>query len=92
MSAAVLADLMSAGMTYRQLDHWTRRGYLRADEPTPGSGHRRTWPPREVEVARTMARLVAAGMSPRQASEVARGESRIGPGVYVVVAPEWSAS
>lgn len=58
-------------MTYRQLDHWVRRGYLhpRGGE---GSGHHRKWPPDEVEVGVRMAVLVRSGYLPAAAARLAR--------------------
>lgn len=73
------------GATYRQLDHWTRRGYLRPAEPTPGTGVPRSWPPQEVEVARVMARLVTAGVVPDRAAAVAREHVARGGGDQVVI-------
>lgn len=83
-SGGGLADAPD-GCTYRQLDYWVRKGYLRVPNATPGSGSWRTWPRREVVVAEKMARLVAAGIPPAVACRVARGDSEIAPGVRVVV-------
>lgn len=41
----------AAGITYRQLDHWTRRGYLHAEPGPSGSGTARRYAWREVEIA-----------------------------------------
>ena len=38
-----------AGVTYRKIDFWLRKGYLKIDSPTPGSGYRREFSDREVE-------------------------------------------
>jgi MerR-like DNA binding protein len=62
--------LLSEGITYRQLDHWCKAGYLHVS--SKGSGTPRDWPHREVKVARFMARLVTAGLTPKAAAEVAR--------------------
>ena len=52
-----------AGITYRQLDYWTRCGYLTpVHKPTPGSGHPRIYPLDQVDLAREMGRLIAAGI------------------------------
>lgn len=81
-----------AAITYRQLDHWVRRGWLRPDVDNVGSGRRRTFPPAELVVARTMGALTAAGIAPRSAERIARGE-QLAPGVRVVVElPELVAS
>jgi len=83
LSSAEVADL--AGVTWRQIDHWARRGYLSV-EPRPGDGpgHHRWFSPEEAQIIRRMGRLVAAGLSPRAASRAARG-LEIGPGIRVVV-------
>jgi DNA-binding transcriptional MerR regulator len=39
-----------AGVTYRQLDYWLRRGIIEiSDDPQPGSGHSRRFTQTEVE-------------------------------------------
>lgn len=62
------------GATYRQIDHWTTCGYLRGSKGTsnPGTGNRRTYTPREVEVAEAMAALVRSGVAPNVAARLAR--------------------
>lgn len=60
-----------AGITYRQLDLWTVRGYLVADA-RGGSGNRRRYRPAVVVKARLMGSLVALfSMSPAKASLIA---------------------
>jgi hypothetical protein len=73
------------GPSYRQVDHWTRVGYLRAEGT--GSGHSRRWAPGERDIAELMYRAVAAGLPPKVAHDVARagGDCELGPGVRVVV-------
>jgi hypothetical protein len=75
------------GATYRQVDYWARAGYLRLgrERDGTGSGYWRIWPDEEVRVARLMARLTGAGFSPAVAHKVARGESQVAAGVYVLV-------
>lgn len=82
-----LPDLAALGITYRQLDYWTRVGYLRTvAEPTPGSGRRRTWPPEELAVARRMGRLIRAGFEVDAAALTARqGSHKIAPGIHVII-------
>jgi hypothetical protein len=63
------------GLTYRQLDYWTRVGYLRAADPTPGTGQAREWPEMEVVVAALMLRLLQAGLVLAVAARVAREQS-----------------
>ena len=67
-----MADMLSAGVTARQLDHWARRGYLRATEAAPGYGHPRKWPHVEYDVARLMVRLIDAGLTVDVAATTAR--------------------
>jgi hypothetical protein len=77
--------LAEARVTWRQLDHWTRLGYLRTlSEQIPGIGHDRIWPSSEVQIARTMARLTAAGITPEGAERVARGKN-LAPGIRVLI-------
>lgn len=83
------------GLTYRRLDHWTRKGYLRPRErPRDTSGYVRCWAPGEVPVAAVMMALTAAGFLPDTAAQVARAlafttELKMAPGVYLkVVAKE----
>jgi hypothetical protein len=62
----------AAGITYRQLDWWTRCGYVQPPDPEPGSGTPRQWPDDEAVVVVIMAALVLAGVQPRQAAHAAR--------------------
>lgn len=51
----------AAGVSYRQLDYWTRLGLTRpVGESCPGSGGLRMWDPDEVPVIRLVAKLVAS--------------------------------
>lgn len=52
-----------AGITYRQADYWVRQGYLRTDGTQQGSGRHRRHPLVELQVARGLAQLLAAGCS-----------------------------
>jgi hypothetical protein len=69
---ATVHDLTAAGLTPRQADHWTRKGWLRADNAECGSGYTRTWPNKEVAIAALMVRLTNAGMFAEVAHSVAR--------------------
>jgi len=84
---ANINDMTATGATARQIDHWTRSGYLLADNANCGVGYRRTWPDTELIVARLMFRLTQSGLSPEVAHTVARGESEIGPGIFVFINP-----
>lgn len=68
------ADLVAqTGATYRQLDFWTRAGYLHPERPKGlGSGRARVWPDDELAVATDMAMLVFYGFTPRLAHAIAR--------------------
>jgi hypothetical protein len=84
-------DLIAAGgMTYRMLDHWCRIGLLHPLNPDQGSGAARVFTADELDVARVMGRLVAAGVSPQAAGRVARG-GELAPGVHVVLENEMAA-
>jgi hypothetical protein len=72
------------GISYRQFDPWVRRGYIKADNPFPGSGYPRVVSTDEVEVARVMGELVAQGIEPAAAAKLAReiradGAGSLGP-------------
>ena len=78
------------GISYRQLDYWTRIGLLHATDPTPGSGVARTWPDREVVVALLIRHLLDAGLELRAAGRIAReqverptGEVRLRGGIVL---------
>lgn len=87
MSAAPVThhELVDLGMTYRQLDHWVRQGWLRAHNPGCGSGRDRTFPRSELTVAKTMVALVKAGVGPAAAHRAARNDGQLASGVRVTV-------
>lgn len=64
------AGELPAGLTYRQLDYWSTRGYLRVG--SPGSGRPRSYPESERQVAIWMFRLIQAGFTTQAAAEIAR--------------------
>lgn len=72
MNAVELAE--HAGITYRQVDWWTRSGLIRPDNPDCGSGRHRRYPPEEVRAAERIAGLVRAGVHVQVAARIARGE------------------
>lgn len=78
-------DLRRAGLSLRQADYWTRRGWLRPYNPDCGTGHGRIWPHTEVRVAAAMSRLIAAGLTVEAAHTVARGQAELAPGITVTV-------
>jgi len=76
------------GVTYRQLDFWTKKGYLRCK--APGSGYAREFSSEEKRVAELMGHLVRAGITPKCASRYARNMlaksslvMTLGRGVYL---------
>jgi hypothetical protein len=74
-----------AGLTYRILDYWSRKGWLCAVNADPGSGSVRRWPIHEVAVAQRMKRLTDVGLEPEPAHRIARagGALELAPGVRV---------
>ena len=66
------------GLTYRQLDHWLNRGFIKARNPHPGSGNSRSLTPGEVKVLKAMLPLVQAGIAPDKAAPIARKLVRSG--------------
>lgn len=66
------ADFRTLGISYRQLDHWTRRRLVRSVNSGCGPGHHRTWPPSEYAVAARMAGLIRAGYTVQAAARLAR--------------------
>lgn len=62
-----------AGCTYRQLDFWTRAGYLKPARAARGHGTQRLYTPDEADIARRMVHLSAAGLLPSAAVKAARG-------------------
>lgn len=62
-----------AGISYRQLDYWTRLGYLHPDH-RGGTGYDRAWSETETVKVHAMAAMVRAGLTPAAAARyVARG-------------------
>jgi DNA-binding transcriptional MerR regulator len=59
----------SMNISYRQLDHWCKEGYLK---PEGGNGTQRVWPEGEIRVGRMMSHLVAIGIKPEKAAVYAR--------------------
>jgi DNA-binding transcriptional MerR regulator len=60
------------GITYRQLDYWTRKGYVPSSSPTPGSGHARAFTFPELLMLRLVGLLLEAGFTVTAAFDVAR--------------------
>jgi hypothetical protein len=76
----------AVGVSYRQLDYWTRRGWLRPEREQHGTGYARLWPEVEQRIVRIMARLLAAGFTPEGAARTAREAVELSiPGGEVVI-------
>jgi hypothetical protein len=71
MDRYVPDPLRDTGITFRQLDYWCRRGYLKP-QGGEGSGNPRWWPSSELEVARRMVALVRDGYQVAAAARKAR--------------------
>src|SRR5215467_1780851 len=77
-----------AGISPRQISYWTEQGWLHP-EGDGGSGNWWSWPDAEVEVARRMGVLTAAGLPPEWSAGFARDgwpEGELAPGITVRVA------
>jgi hypothetical protein len=61
-----------AGVTYKQIDSWTKLSHLKAEPRQPGTGHKRLYKPGEVRVAQIMGSLVGAGVAAPVAARAAR--------------------
>jgi DNA-binding transcriptional MerR regulator len=61
-----------AHITYRQLDHWTRRGYISPSNGQTGTGVGRQWTRAEADHIRRMAALIQFGVEQKTAAAIAR--------------------
>lgn len=59
-------------VTYRQVDHWIRSGYVARHLMDTGSGHWRNVTPEDAFLLRLMSELVTFGLPPAKAGELAR--------------------
>jgi DNA-binding transcriptional MerR regulator len=81
LSSSEVCDL--AGISYRQLDYWTRTGHAPGESRRrTGSGNRRRWSERQAAVLAVMARLVETGARPSECAEVVAYLMKL-------PAPEW---
>lgn len=78
-------------LTYRQLDHWCRMGWVNGRTVAGvGSGYQRSFAADEASFVIDMAKLVAAGLRPAQASRYLvqslseRGPVRLASGLMTV--------
>ena len=56
-----------AGLSPRQLDYWTSRGWVRTPVANPGTGHQRMVAESEVAVLRLAVLLISEGFTPERA-------------------------
>jgi DNA-binding transcriptional MerR regulator len=61
-----------SGISYRQLDFWITKGYLKVSDPNPGSGYQRQLSPAQFAILVRMAELVRMGVRPELAAKYAR--------------------
>lgn len=90
--AVSLEQMLATGVSYRQLDYWCRRGYLRPVEASPGTGCIRVWPAVERDVALLITRLQAVGVELVKAAQIARSlvdsgtnRAELGGGVFISI-------
>jgi DNA-binding transcriptional MerR regulator len=86
-----LNEVRKRGLSYRRLDHWATKGWIRPTH-AGGSGNARVWPETELRIADLMRRLTAAGVATEVAARVARTcveddrlLVRIGPGLVLAI-------
>lgn len=78
---SITADRLTVavGLSDRQVDHYIRRGYIPLANPTPGSGHRRTFSFQEALRTAILAELVRAGLHPAAAAVIADSTTHATP-------------
>jgi DNA-binding transcriptional MerR regulator len=85
-----LHEVRKRGLSYRRLDHWATKGWIRPVH-AGGTGHARVWPEPELRIADLMRRLTAAGLSADVAARAARAHEegqllvKIGPGIVLAI-------
>lgn len=83
-----------AGVSYRRVDHWTRRGHVECLNPDPGHGYDRMHPDTEVNVLDRVNRLTIAGFRIPAAFRIARALANGPvplPADFVIFDPEHDA-
>lgn len=71
------------GVSYRQLHHWTRLGYVKATGGENGTRHR--YSDGEIRVARMLGHLVKLGLAPRLAAPLIRRFVDTGEGGAIIL-------
>lgn len=91
-SAEAFAD--EAGITYRQVNYWTSRGYLStvaiSGIPTEGIGNRRIYASSEVIKARLLAHLLDRETAVDLAAKLASDHKARLPWGFVIELTEWT--
>lgn len=67
MSFSSLEVCEQTGCTYRQLDYWTRQGWLIAEVDAKGSGSQRAYSEVTVKIVKHAVALISAGLTPETA-------------------------
>lgn len=70
--SVTLDAMLATGASYRQIDYWAQRGYLKPVQEKQGSGNNRSWPASECDVARIMMKLLGVGVELARAAQYAR--------------------
>ena len=84
---------LAPGVTYRQLDYWTRLGLIKPDNgATPGTGRPRQWSPSEMQIARQIGLLRLEGMELESAARRARAMCEMVPAGYVPCGTGWPSA
>src|SRR5260370_5981819 len=79
-----VADL--AGLSYRQVDHLVRKGYVAIDRPDwARSGTDRDWTATQAELVIMTGRLIKAGFGAKRAADLARSITAWRSGLSVAV-------
>jgi DNA-binding transcriptional MerR regulator len=76
--------LAATGISYRRLDFWASKGYLRP-EGGGGSGRARRWPEAELQVGARMGVYVDRGLTPAVAEYAARNNGQLPGGGRIVL-------
>lgn len=77
----------TAGVTYRQLDYWTRHGYARPLIDARGCGSQRVWARTEADIIAVMAAWRRAGVELRLARQLAEDGAQLVYDTTSVLAP-----
>lgn len=85
MTTVSYTALLDIGLRPQQIARWTSDGYLRAEQPHPGTGRPRSWPVGELVIAELMLRYVAEGLTPELAHRAARHDGWLSDRLRVVL-------